>query len=524
MRVNIKSNIRGVRAALLPTLLSLSIVACDDSDDGDTGTGGDADAMLDTGSSSTGVGPGTTSGGTTGGDESGTTGMADTTGGTDDPPPSYEFTSRFAPGQSSVAHSGQAARHVLIDALNRHIAGLTGQIDSGTLIPVAGQVAQALDFYFRFDSATSGGLPHGLQTTPPALQTSFDEVSTGKDLVGKLAGNDPEGQHMDWSLGLVGWADGGTLSPEALIDLWFARIDALAAARATGDIPVGPQGEPVAEVYVDAAGRDYRQLVQKFLLGAITFSQAADDYLDDDLPGKGLLADNLVAVEGKPYTALEHAWDEGFGYFGAAHAYGLRSDDENADTPAVDANADGAIDLTSEYNFGNCVNAAKRDRGSHAQAPTDFSAQAMGAFLAGRHLIASQAALDDAALAQLRGHRDLAITSWEKAVAATVVHYINDVIKDMRAFGTVDYAFEDHAKHWSELKGFALGLQFNRSSALDDAGFAHFHQLVGDAPVLPNAPGAGDYQTALLQARALIGQAYGFHPLNLGDENGEGGW
>ena len=54
---------------------------------------------------------------------------------------------------------------------------------------------------------------------------------------------------------------------------------------------------------------------KKFLLGAVAFSQGADDYLDDDVAGKGLLVFGYIPAEGKKYSALEHAWDEGFGYF-----------------------------------------------------------------------------------------------------------------------------------------------------------------------------------------------------------------
>ena len=107
-----------------------------------------------------------------------------------------------------------------------------------------------------------------------------------------------------------------------------------------------------------------------------------DDYLDDDTEGKGLLADNTVAVEGKPYTELEHQWDEGFGYWGGAVNYLDYTDDELASEDGRaeyvngynDHDGDGAIDLGSEINFGASVNAAKRDRGAADGALTDMSA------------------------------------------------------------------------------------------------------------------------------------------------------
>ena len=50
------------------------------------------------------------------------------------------------------------------------------------------------------------------------------------------------------------------------------------------------------------------------------FSQGADDYLDDDVQ-EGLLASHIPA-EDKAYSGVEHAWDEGFGFFGGAQDYG----------------------------------------------------------------------------------------------------------------------------------------------------------------------------------------------------------
>ncbi|MEM9490007.1 MAG: DUF4856 domain-containing protein, partial [Myxococcota bacterium] len=106
------------------------------------------------------------------------------------------------------------------------------------------------------------------------------------------------------------------------------------------------------------------------------------------------------------------------------------------------------------------------------------------------------------------------------------VHYINDTLQDMNTFGTDNYSFTDHAKHWSELKGFALSLQFSPMSPLLPEQFEELHTLLGDAPVLANATEAEitEYRAALISARTLLGDAYDFDAANLGDENGENGW
>jgi hypothetical protein len=112
------------------------------------------------------------------------------------------------------------------------------------------------------------------------------------------------------------------------------------------------------------------------------------------------------------------------------------------------------------------------------------------------------------------------VTTWEKCIAATVVHYINDTLSDMEKFGTAEYSFEDHAKHWSELKGFSLGLQFNPKSPMNEGTrFVDFHALIADAPVLPDDAGGQTaidaYKTDLTAARDVIQQAYGFSQANV---------
>jgi hypothetical protein len=167
-------------------------------------------------------------------------------------------------------------------------------------------------------------------------------------------------------------------------------------------------------------------------------------------------------------------------------------------------------------------------------AATDFTADAWEGFYSGRALLSSTAGTELSAeqFTELQGHRDMAVMAWEKSVASTVVHYINDTLQDMNDFGTEDYDFYNHAKHWGEMKGFALSLQFNRRSPLMDSDdvsatkFADLQGLLGTAPVLGNAS-EGDrdaYKQDLIDARTLMGLAYGFDDANLGDENGENGW
>lgn len=448
-------------------------------------------------------------------------------------PSRYTFTSRFESG-SSVAYTGQTFRHLLTAELKARIGGLTERIDLGTLTPTTGTVRHELEFYLDFDRNTGGEVASvvaGAYQNPAAQQVTLGDFGSSAKLRDKMAGNDPIGQHQEWNTtGIIGWSGAGPVTPSGLVELFFERIERQAIDRANGRIPLGPGGTPIAQVYVTPEGLDLKELTQKFLDGAVAYSQATDDYLDDDLEGKGLRSDNTTAESGQRYTTLEHAWDEAFGYFGATPDYTEYTDDELAGAGgrddyrggSHDTNADGRLDLLSEVNWGHSLNAAKRDRDSVT--PTDFSADAFSAFVAGRHRIAqADGALSPADLEALKGERDRAVQAWEKAIASTAVHYLNELLRDHAAFGTPDYDFLGHAKHWSELKGFALALQFNPRKMISTAQLTQLHQKLGEAPALPG-PSAEAYRAGLLEAKAILQTAYGFSADNMGRDDGTGGW
>ena len=433
------------------------------------------------------------------------------------PGKAYAFDSAFD-GEDSVAYSGQTFRQLLIDDMKAHASGMTTRLNEGW-VPAPGDATAELMFYLAFDSSMGGPLTHGKADLTSAA--TYDDISSDKDLLGKLAGNDTTGQHKDWSTALAGWE--GQSSPEGLVRTWVTALDDQAVAWSAGDLPLGPDGAPVPHVGVTPDGLDLIQLLDKFTRGAVAFSQASDDYLDDDLEDHGLNSDHLVAKSGANYTALEHGWDEGFGYFGAARDYNDHSDEALADTPWFDTDGDGDIDLLSEYSWGHSTNASKRDAG--AVAATDFSLQAWTAFFDGRALLARTAGqgLSPDEMSELADYRDQALAAWEKAIAATVVHYINGTLQDMSAMGTDAYDFGDHAKHWSEMKGFALVPQFNPHSPISDEDFVDLHDLLRDQPEL-DPELASTYAADLVEARTLLGTTYAFDAQNLGDEHGLGGW
>lgn len=438
----------------------------------------------------------------------------------------YDFESKSLTGISSVSYTGQIARQLLINDISKLI---DAELSDATTFDTKGtfvnreQVINALNSYFDVaDYDVASQRPLLTSTTPTSLQSMLvDLSSSSKNLVGKIAGNDPTGQHKDWNNGdFTGWGTTGSTSPEQLIRMLFGMLADNAQTQLDGVVRQDPFGNNITNISLTSDGRDLKQLIQKFLLMSVAFSQGVDDYLDNDVAGKGLLSDHIDTTQA--YTQLEHQFDEAFGYFGAARNYLDYSDEEVAAKGGRDdyqlyhdTNKDGSIDFNSEYNFSQSTNAAKRDRG--ATVATDFSKTAMTAFLQGRKLLNDTAGVDltETQKTELYGYRDTVVGTWEKAIAATVVHYINDLRSDLGKIGTDDFSYANTAKHWSEMKGFGLGLQFNKTSTLSDEDFAMVHSLMGDMPVLIGEAELTAYRVSLLTARDLLQAAYAFDAENV---------
>lgn len=438
-------------------------------------------------------------------------------------PTTYSFESKIVDGESSVSHTGQSTRHLLINELKNYIgkAGENGETEAQILANLNRIYAKGTtdttenltEFDVYTNSLTATDINISLADTQASLQANYSDVSDDKKLQNKLAGcdNDLTNDFIGWTIESADLvecgqklADGEVAvldeqdKPHTLIQMWFEQIAARAAA---------------GEGFVTADYLDLQQLVQKFLLGAVTYSQAAEDYMKAT---KGLVKQNETEDgQDKTYTSLEHQWDEGFGYFGASRDYLAYTDSEMKGQPGNDTNGDGKIDLMAgEYSYGHSINASKRDAGSADQtAATDFSTEAMTAFIAGRKLINDNVGnafeADDAFHTELVGYAETALGAWEKAIAATVVHYINDVIADMAKLGTAEEDLDTLAKHWAEMKGFALSLQFSPVAIISMADLGTVHTKMGELPVVA-ADGVADYEDELLEARDILQAAYSF--------------
>ena len=466
-------------------------------------------------------------------------------------PATYTFNSSITDGASSVSYTGQVARNFMILGLVDEAEGLTegvNAVDARANMKdyVAGVADNNIAHNFTLKNiGDTPVLPTGTGTDGAMLIA--DISSSFKNLDEKIAGGsgveNTSGKAGETSKLLndefFGWTDGVT-ETSIPIDLVYVWIDQLVdeAQDGTGIIISTVDGDvtiDVSEYEGDAEGRNYRQLLQKFLLGAVNLSQISKDYLR--VPFND--AEYLAQEGTKDYGKGEHDWDEAFGYYGAARDNNDYTDDEAAGKGGrdswkngwYDSNGDGSIDVRSEYNMAISQNCAKRDRGSTTG--TDLSKEAMDAFLLGRHIIAEATAassMSDAEYEIVQAQADIAANAVEKCVAATAIHYVNDMEDDYDLIVDGQYAdksnFINLTKHWAEMKGFALGLQFNPTSPYASADMRdELKQILadmGDAPVLADgsqngvaatgtaAEAIAAYRAKLVAARDAMGVAYGF--------------
>ncbi len=472
----------------------------------------------------------------------------------DQTPTDYSFSNQQ--GESSVNYQGQVMRNVLINDnkagfYSLKYAELTGDKQAAT---------DKLDSYYVYEVEKDGGSFFSTQiadengTVQPSPWEGFEYSAIFPreiNLKSKMAGEDNalrNAELLGWNTpqlgGVVVDRNGdGTLMPTEFFEAMIEAVANNASGTEGGFVaPNGAMnGQPVDLAAILPNGVDLAQMSQKFLHVAVSFSQAAGDYLSDDIiptPDtpinslKGLYGDNSAPLANRTYTYLQHHWDEAFGYYGAARNYLDYTDMEIRSGVSIDAyTSDEVIDptngnilyisalnepdlvysLSSEKNMGLSVNAAKRDLGAQTGSE-DFTQKTMTAFLKGRQLVQER---PEGYMPYAQAHAVVALHEWERVIAATVVHYINETAADLKVYGTADYTFTNLAKHYSEMKGFAFAFQFNPRSVMSIADFKELHQLLGDRPVDPTSGDVDQYVQDLLAARDILQETYGFNPVDV---------
>jgi len=357
--------------------------------------------------------------------------------------------------KDSVAYTGQAARQVIHNSLKK----LAGQ---GNGQPNAELKAKMLAYYEGKDAGRSI-LDPVTKGDFVVAETKVDEISKKKNLKGKT-----------FKGAVPGWP-GNMTGQEVLAFM----IDKASSSN---------------KGYDPLTGYDYRQLISKFAMGAVFYNQAVDNYLDEKLDADNK-PNNKPYKEGKHYTGKEHSWDEGFGYFGApANTLNLTAEDvynitkqKKGALEKADFNKDGKVSLYNEMAYAHAYYAAGFDKGGK----TTYLHDIMQAFVDGRKLITSAKgeALTDQQRAELKAYAATIAENWEKVIAEAVFKYAGSTYKDLAEItklietnGDVAPAFRKYAKHWGELKGFALALQTGNKNLGETA--VKLNRLIGFSPVL----------------------------------------
>ena len=347
---------------------------------------------------------------------------------------------------NSVKYTGQMARHALHDSLKALVK--------------SGDVAKMMAYYNGED---------GLEIIAPASkgdfvikQTMISEIGSG-NLSGKM-----------YKGAIPGW--GNLTGPEAIEHMMTKA----------GEVEGG---------FDPNTGMDYTQLISKFAMGAVFYNQAVNSYLGSKME-VGQKPNNKPYKDGAYYTGKEHSWDEAFGYWGsAAHALTLSAEQnynvaKKKDMASADFNGDGVVDVYSEYTYAHAYYASSYDKGGK----TNYLATINQAFIDGRGIITDAAGrnLNFSERTSLLAERDTIRNNWEKVIAESVFKYAGSVYKDIVALETIvgangetADAFRTYAKHWGELKGFALALQCGPTNLGETA--EKMNRMMGFGPVLLNA-------------------------------------
>ena len=395
--------------------------------------------------------------------------------------------------KDSTSYTGQVARHVLHNSLKK-LAG------KGNGNPNPELKATMMSYYSSKDAGRKIIDPTS-KGEFKVKQTMVDEISKGKNLKGKTY------------KGLVNGFPGQMSGPEV-----FEFLIDKASSSNKGFDPV--------------TGYNYPQLISKFMMGAVFYSQAVDNYLDEKM-GADNKPNNKPYKKGAHYTGKEHSWDEAFGYFGApAHAMALNAKQaygiaKRKDIKVADANGDGVVDLKTEMTFAHAYYAADSDK-----AGTKYMHTIVDAFIKGRQLIrdADGVALTDEQRAKLMSYVKVIKTNWERVIAEAAFKYAGSCYKDLEKLRTIvesngdaSKAFAAYGKHWGELKGFLMALETSGRS-LGEAG-VRMNRLVGYGPVLLGGGqvtgidsdgnfliggnrSMGEYQVHMVKLQKLLGDTF----------------
>lgn len=195
-------------------------------------------------------------------------------------------------------------------------------------------------------------------------------------------------------------------------------------------------GDGASTYLFDENGYEYTQIIEKGLMGACFYYQTLGVYLTQERIGPGV--DNETVEEGTG-TAMEHHWDEAFGYFGVPVDY--------------PSNKEG-IRFWGKYADGRNEVLGVGER-------------IMAAYIQGRAAISAGNMEDKNLMASV------IYTELELVTVSTAIHYINSALANY-----TDDAKRNHAL--SEAWAFINTIQYNEQKAISTEEVLAIRDLLGE--------------------------------------------
>ncbi len=204
-------------------------------------------------------------------------------------------------GSSTVDFTGQTNRIQMAEELNSALLGFT--VSTSELMEMfSNQTAEGGDAN-PFSSSILNNSEVSIRSKVAASTDYFSTNSATSSVI-----------KTDFETWIAGQAD------EV-----FQNSQVLATPGVAGQLADGSSVR-----YVNAKGLEYDQAIVKGLIGSLMVDQALNNYLSTSiLDENDNRANNNAKIneDGKPYTSMEHKWDEAFGYF-----YGNAPNPANANT------------------------------------------------------------------------------------------------------------------------------------------------------------------------------------------------
>ena len=324
-------------------------------------------------------------------------------------------------GCSSVAHSGQVVRNLLIQDSRKLIQNLA--------LPNATPIEYD-DLYKYYGH---GGITIDVETltetNKPALISHLPTISGNRDLKHRL----------NWD-----YAD----EVNNNIESW---------SQVVSDNSNDPSKLGSYRVYIDeATGYDLSERWPIQVMGATAWSHGLWNYFRFVHEKENDQVVHFSPTDSTNFTEMEHHMDEVFGYFGASKRYMEFTDEELVTGMNYKDNVDvdGKIDLSNEYNFTFAIMAARADIWTAND--MDYSWTIFNAFYHARNSIVKKD-YDSLVI-----NKDIILPNWEEIVAIQAIHYLNLTILEIGNLRSgASTSPELFYRYWSAMYQYTDILKYN---------------------------------------------------------------